>query len=234
MTSTGRDLRAAAYNILGIVSDQQQQLDQAEGFYLRALTADPSLIAARNNLGNLYYKTKREKQAVLEYQLVLRADPSHTEANLNLGLIYQSNGQLQQAIRHLEKAREHAGSDARLMLTLAGLYFETIQKDRALAAIADLVKSSDDDLRVHFTVGLMLARRELYKEAAEHFELVASRQPDSYEAVYNYGLALYNLNDATGAERALRAAAGIKPDLPEPHERLAGQGRAVTRGSGLL
>src|SRR5262249_50957244 len=133
MPASGNSNRALALNILGIVSDQRQDLTRAEDYYNKALVADPSLTAAHNNLGNLYFKLKKERQAILQYQLVLRADPSNTEANLNLGLIYQAGGKPDQAISHLEKARQRAAGDARLMLTLAGLYFESDQKEKALA-----------------------------------------------------------------------------------------------------
>src|SRR6185369_8597291 len=114
---------------------------------------------------------------------------------------------------HLERARARASSDARLMLTLAGIYFEANQKEKALSVVNELLKSSSD-ARMHFTVGLILARRGLYKEAADQFRFVAEQQPDSYEALYNYGLALQNLNRNDEAERAFSAAADLKPDLP--------------------
>src|SRR5215471_14542190 len=152
MTAASNDMRAVAFNILGIVSDQRQDVAKAESYYRKALAADPSLIAAHNNLGNLYFKSKKEQQAISEYQMVLRTDPANTEANLNLGLIYQSNGRLELAGSHLEKAREQAPGDARLALSLAGLYLDTKKTEKALAVIADLVKASNDDERVHFTV----------------------------------------------------------------------------------
>jgi len=213
-------VKATAFNILGIISDQHQKFAEAESYYRKALAVDPRFISARNNLGNLYFKTKREREAIAQYQMVLRADPAHTQANLNIGMIYQAKGQPQLAIRHLERAKNRASADPRLMLTLADLYFDAKQQERAVAAITDLLKAAGSDARVHFTVGLMLARRELYSEAAERFRFVVERQPDSYEAMYNLGLALQKLNRMDEAERALAAAAS-KSDLPDARLRLA-------------
>ena len=215
-----RKNKAIALNVLGIVSDQKQNFAEAEKHYKDSLALDPSFVAARNNLGNLYFKTKRAPQALAQYHIVLRADPAHVEANLNLGLIYEAGNQPALALRHLERARQRAASDARLMLTLANLYFETGQSDRAVKTASELVESSKD-ARVRFTVGVMLARRGHYKEAAEHFRIVAESEPDSYEAKYNYGLALLNLDRYAEAERALSDAADLKPDLPDAHFRLA-------------
>lgn len=219
-TQATASMKAVAFNILGIVNDQREKFLEAENYYRKAITLDPSLIAARNNLGNLYFKTRREREAIAQYQFVLRVDPRHTEANLNLGLIYQATGRAALALSHLERARARASGDARLMVTLAGIYFEANQKEKALSALDDLLKSSSDP-RTHFTVGLMLARRGLYKEAADRFSFVVKQQPDSYEALYNYGLALEKLERTGEAERAFSAAADLKPDLPDMHYRLA-------------
>src|SRR5690349_20595273 len=62
--------RAVALNILGIVSDQKEKFAEAESYYRKALDSDPGLIAARNNLGNLYFKTKREREAIAQYKIV--------------------------------------------------------------------------------------------------------------------------------------------------------------------
>ena len=69
-------MKAVALNILGIVSDQREKFPEAESCYRKALTLDPSLIAARNNLGNLYFKTNREREAIAQYQMVLGRDPN--------------------------------------------------------------------------------------------------------------------------------------------------------------
>lgn len=219
--SAPASLKATALNILGIISDQHQKFDEAEKFYRKAIATDPRFVSARNNLGNLYFKTKREREAIAQYQIVLRSDTAHTEANLNLGMIYQAKGQATLALRHLERAKGRAAADPRLIFALADLYFETKQNERAVAVINELLKTGGDDARIHFTAGLMFARRELYAEAANRFHYVAERQPDSYEAMYNYGIALQKLGRLAEAELALASASKLKGDLPDAHFRLA-------------
>ena len=74
------DLAAAHYN-LGLLLDDQERYDEAEGEYRDAIWADPDLAAAHSNLGSLLNNQERYDEAVEEYRDAIRADPDHASAH---------------------------------------------------------------------------------------------------------------------------------------------------------
>ena len=57
---------------------------EAEQYFLRALSADPRSVRARNNLGVLYYKTGKKDEAVKQWEEVLRLEPNNPFAGEKL------------------------------------------------------------------------------------------------------------------------------------------------------
>jgi len=82
--------------------------------YRKALEYNPSHIAARKNLGGLFFLQKRWEEAIDQYQAILEREP-HSYALFNVGLAQLANGDVpiaeatyDRAIRQfgLQKARE--------------------------------------------------------------------------------------------------------------------------------
>lgn len=211
---------AEVCDLLGIVRDQQNRDKEAEQLYLQALKLNPGLLNARNNLGNHYLKTGRVDDAVKEFQLVLKRDPLHAEANYNLGLVYLQTGAYNQSIAHLEKTIKSTGADLSILLILLEANIKA-KRDKGVSQIlSQLYSVADNDGKLHFTVGLTLARNGLYEKAAEAFRFTSEKQPQTFEVLYNLGIALYNADKFEEAEKALASAADIKPEIPEVHFRL--------------
>lgn len=211
---------ADACNLLGVVRDQQNRAAEAEELYLRALKLNPALLSARNNLANNYLKRGRAEDAIKQLKLVVQSDRDHAEANFNLGLVYAKQGQFKLAITHLERTRKQAGAQLQVLFLLLESYAAAKDEAGTVRIAAEIFKLPDEDGRIHFTAGLVLARSGLYERAAEAFRYTVERQPKAFEAYYNLGLALYNIDKLEEAEKALAAAADINPDEADVHYRL--------------
>lgn len=72
----------------GLISVGLGDLGEAEMRFSKALEMDPSLGAARLNLGNICWMQKRLEEAVAEYERVLENDPEDLYALYNLGSVY--------------------------------------------------------------------------------------------------------------------------------------------------
>jgi len=102
------------YVLLGIRLREQQRVEEAVTMYRKALEYNPSHIAARKNLGGLFFLQKRWEEAIDQYQAILEREP-HSYALFNVGLAQLANGDVpiaeatyDRAIRQfgLQKARE--------------------------------------------------------------------------------------------------------------------------------
>jgi len=103
--------------------EDRGQLDVAEHLYRQALELQPSLAAARTNLGNLCYRRGELTEARVHYEAALEAEPHQAEARYNLGNLLDDLGETELAIAELRRvtlaAPEFADAHYNLGLLLA-------------------------------------------------------------------------------------------------------------------
>ena len=75
----------------------------AEHLYRQALDLQPSLAAARTNLGNLAYRNGELTEARRHYEQALDAEPNQAEARYNLGNLLEDLGETELAIAELRR-----------------------------------------------------------------------------------------------------------------------------------
>jgi tetratricopeptide repeat protein/BRCA1-like protein len=75
----------------------EANLDEAAGWYRRALEADPYLVAALINLANIHYARDELAEAQALYERAIGLEPDFFEAHFNLGNIYHDLGQFPEA-----------------------------------------------------------------------------------------------------------------------------------------
>jgi tetratricopeptide (TPR) repeat protein len=103
-----------------------------------------------------------------------------------LGHIAYSRQQYRKAATHLEKAGNLI-HDPAVASELAESWLELGQQQHAF----DLLKALDQQSlspRMQFSLGLALARHELYDRAVPYFEVVKAAYPDSYDAAFNLAI----------------------------------------------
>ncbi len=107
----------------GCAAEDSGDLDRARHRYLEALELQPSLAAARTNLGNLLYRTGDLEAARVAYELALDHEPGQPEARYNLGNLLEDLGETELAIAELRRvcatAPEFADAHYNLGLLLA-------------------------------------------------------------------------------------------------------------------
>ena len=74
-----------------------EQMEQAATLYRRALEADPFLVAALINLGNIHYARSRLAEALALYEQACQISPDFFEAHYNLANVLHDLGRLQEA-----------------------------------------------------------------------------------------------------------------------------------------
>jgi tetratricopeptide (TPR) repeat protein len=112
--------------------------EQAEEHYRQALILNPTLIEARNNLGNLYIRRHLLSAAIGEFRAALAIDPNYAMARNNLGSAYFLRGNDSLAIREFLAALSIDGVYVSPYYNLATLY---ARRGEARQAIAFLTRA---------------------------------------------------------------------------------------------
>jgi len=219
---------AEAYALLGVILDQRGNSAEAEREYDKALRLRPNLVSALTNLGVLLARTNRPVEAIAKFEQVLRIAPKHEQAIFNLGALYAARGNYKLAVPLLEKTAGPAPckpvgrepTNTALILTLLNAYVHIDRQKDALALSQCLEEISANDPKTLFTLALSLAEAHEYAEAVRLFERTNELRPQTYEVLYNLGLALYNLDRLEEAGQSMRSAAAIASTDADPYYRL--------------
>jgi lipoprotein NlpI len=97
-----------AHNNIGLQYEYRHDLSRAISEYKEALRIEPSLIEARSNLANVYFKIGKYKEAKDEYAIVEKSISGSKAGELqnNIGCIYEVEGKLDEAFSRYKKALE--------------------------------------------------------------------------------------------------------------------------------
>ena len=98
------------------------QWEEAMGLYRQALTLDPTLVEARNNLGTLYVRQQQLTAAIDEFRAAIRVEPNYAMVRNNLGSAYILSGQETLAIQEFLAALHIDGTYVSPLYNLASLY----------------------------------------------------------------------------------------------------------------
>lgn len=88
--------------------ENPQLIQQAEGFYRRALAHNPNLVDARFNLAICLTRQHKNEECKQELEKVLALDPDHIDARMNLANICNLLDEQEQALKHCDRIiRDH-------------------------------------------------------------------------------------------------------------------------------
>src|SRR5262249_18578441 len=156
-----------------------------------------------NNLGNAYVAEGKLDLAEKEFREVLESDPVNRDANYNLGLVLMAKDAPRQAIVHLERVRP-ADAAARFNLTRA--YLRAGRTTEGLKTATELSAENNQDVQLHFSLGVMLAAEKQYRAAARELEAANALKPETFEVLYNLGQAYLRNTEYDKAELTLNRA----------------------------
>jgi tetratricopeptide (TPR) repeat protein len=114
-------------------SEFNGQWEEAKTYYRQALTLNPTLVEARNNLGTLYVRQQQLTAAIDEFQAAIRIDPNYAMVRNNLGSAYFLSGQEMLAIQEFLAALRIDGGYVSPLYNLASLYARRGDVSQAVA-----------------------------------------------------------------------------------------------------
>jgi tetratricopeptide (TPR) repeat protein len=95
------------------------------------------------------------------------------------------------------------------------------QTQEALSAANRLSARGKDDVRVHFSLGVLLAANKQYEAGARELEAADALQPGTFEILYNLGQTYLRSGQPARAQAVLEWAVKLEPDSAEALDYLA-------------
>jgi tetratricopeptide (TPR) repeat protein/glycosyltransferase involved in cell wall biosynthesis len=166
---------------LGILAQQNGDLQLAEEFLKTAVKLQPDYVKAWFSLANLHLAQEQFSSAVIAYRQALAIRPDALPIYNNLGYALQQQGLLDEAINYYEKALE--------------LKPDFIEAEANLGNTLYAQGKLDSDQKLHYAQlnnKLGVARKTAgdLQTAATYYKQAIALQPDFVEAHYNLGVVL--------------------------------------------
>ena len=154
-------------------------------------------------------------EAEKQYDAALRLKPRLVSALSNLGVLLARTNRTSEAIAKFEEVLRIDPKHERAIFNLGALYAARGDYKRAVPLLEKTAGAA-----ALFTLALKLAEAHEYAEAVRLFQRTNELRPQTYEVLYNLGLALYNLDRLDEAQQAITSASALKPTEADPFYRL--------------
>jgi predicted TPR repeat methyltransferase len=143
---------------------------------------DPSLVAARNNLGAFFAARGEFREAADAFREAVRLDPKYAAAHSNLGLALVQSGSPDEGLAHAQLACDLAPSSAPIRAQLAQALLAAGQLEPALAALEVAASAGVETETTGLLRATILYRANRKADAIDAGQLVATRFPRSARA----------------------------------------------------
>jgi tetratricopeptide (TPR) repeat protein len=199
---------AAGYLILGSLHADLKQYDQARSELAQAARLDSTLVMARIRLADICRLLGDIPAAIQAYEEVLRLQPKSPAVHTVLGDLYQRQRNLPMAQKHYEEALAIDPGFALAANNLAWLYAQDNggNLDVALSLAQKAKELQPELLNSTDTLGWIVYKKGLYREAIQLFRECVTKAPDSGTYRFHLGMALLGAGDRKQGKAQLEAA----------------------------
>ncbi len=167
-----------AYYGLGLISDMQGKLDDAEKYYQEAIDIDSDFSEARNALGVVYFKQQKWKEALKSFKRALE-NKLYTTPHLpylNMGDLYMAQKDYEKAIESYRESKRFVNQDL-IILKLGTALFEAGRVKEAISEFREGVALAPNNSAMRYELAVALLKDGNKKAALEEFKKVAELAP---------------------------------------------------------
>jgi len=167
-----------AYNILGIVYQEQGDTDKAVTAYRKSIDLDGANANAHYNLGTILGQQGRYEEAVSALNKSLSLEPREAMARNNLGLALSRLGKLDEAVRSLEQATKLDAKYGNAWFNLGDAYYCRGELQKAVDAFQNCIDLVPDFVEAHYNMGIALHDLKRKPESIKCLERTIELAPD--------------------------------------------------------
>ena len=183
--------KAEVYQLLGQLSMDQQDYENALSYLQKAVALKPDLFSAAHLIASTYMAQKKFDQAIAESEKIIQKNPRATQSYMLLGVLHDQKQQYDQANRYYKKVLELDKNSALAANNLAWNYAQYGgDLDAALTLAQKARELSPNDENIAHTLGWIYYKKGMYlraigflKESSEKFK---DRNPT---VLYHLGMA---------------------------------------------
>jgi tetratricopeptide (TPR) repeat protein len=178
-------------------------------------TAKLSPAAAHFAAGQKLLAQHTPKLAEAEIRAGLKLAPRSLDGLNLLGMALGDEKEFNGAVEALQQALAIDPGSTETQINLIQAYLAAGRKEKGLALAHALSERAKDDIRAHFTLGVILAKQAQYGEAIHEFEAADALEPGTFEILHNLGHAYLESGDNEKALAILDRALKLSPDSVE-------------------
>lgn len=156
---------------LGMMAQDQRQLDLAVQEYKLALAADPGLAEAHYRLGALALGQEKWEEAERELKAAVATDPYKEEAINDLGLVFGATGRVQDAEKAYKKALELNPDYLAAHINLGTLYASGGRLNEAIDEFNKALVVNPNMAVAHNNLATAYAIKEEWAQAIRHADM---------------------------------------------------------------
>jgi len=180
----------------------------------------PDDVDAHTLLGRVYLRSLGDgqgpqstdilKAAIKEYETIAQLKPDDLETHLLLGQLYGLNHDSASAEKQFKEAQRIDGTSEEVVLSIARLYSEQGQFDKAAKSIAD-VPEDDRTTRMDFALAGLYDELKRPKDAAAAYQAALNQDPDNADAKRGLAAALIASGQMDAASKVYSQILGSDP-----------------------
>ena len=193
------------YNNLALVAIQENKRDEALASYENALSVDATNFVALNGIITQYARSKELDKAHSRIDQALSSYPNVSWLHFLKGQIYGYQGNGQAAEAELRRALEIDPNYLPAYSSLAALFINAKQEDRAIAEYKKILAIRPDNAAVYTLIGMLEDARQNHDAAAENYRQALERDQNSAIAANNLSW-LYAVTGKGNLDEAVRLA----------------------------
>jgi serine/threonine-protein kinase len=190
------------------------RFQEADSYYLAALTIRPQSAVAHNSLGAVLSMKKLEERAIRHFRKAIELDPRYPNPHGNLAYMYLDKGQLGEAMSEFQTALELDSENPRAH---NGLGMVLVQKKQVDAAIREFRRAIELDSKAavpHALLGGVFISKKQLVEAIQEFQKAVDLEPRDPSVHRQLAIALSENKQQDKALLEFQAAVRVDPRSP--------------------
>ncbi|MDP8246789.1 MAG: tetratricopeptide repeat protein [Candidatus Tritonobacter lacicola] len=228
--------RASGYFSAALARSKEGDYREAAAAYEKIVEQEPGNINALNNLGILHASRGDSKAALDCFRKAIRPEINVEKSHYNLGNLYLAGGDITRAIKHYRSAGMLGRDYVKPHIMLAAIYesrgdrnsavreYEKLlgierEQQKRLLRESRLGRVEHANLRRAFEAqdllcdGFIHERMGEYEKALAKYEAALAAEPFFIPALIRRGIVYFNRSEYGKAEREIREALGVDPEL---------------------
>ncbi|MDJ0554863.1 MAG: tetratricopeptide repeat protein [Microcoleaceae cyanobacterium MO_207.B10] len=163
---------APACKTMGIILQQQGQIEAASEWYLRAINIQPDFAEAYVNIGTIYAKKQQWQEAINYYQKAIAIKPDIGPALRNLAKAYQKLGKVAEAAHFQYQAYslEPSKITATEYINLGNTLLQQEQLTEAISCYRNALKLNPKSVVVYQNLAAALSKKGDFEEANTYYQ----------------------------------------------------------------